>query len=77
MKKITLLFIVLFYFGFLPQGIGQKRISGRSVSVQFSMVESPLTPEGEGSSLNNMILFRWHLMQPGMLNWFPAISKHY
>lgn len=30
MKKITLLFIVLFYFGFLPQGIGQKRISGRS-----------------------------------------------
>ena len=51
MKKITLLFIVLFYFGFLPQGIGQKRISGRSVSVQFSMVESPLTPEGEGSSL--------------------------
>ena len=51
MKKITLLFIVLFYFRFLPQGIGQKRISGRSVSVQFSMVESPLTPEGEGSSL--------------------------
>ena len=47
----TLLFIVLFYFRFLPQGIGQKRISGRSVSVQFSMVESPLTPEGEGSSL--------------------------
>lgn len=51
MKKIALLFIVLFYFGLLPQAIGQKRISGRSVPVQFSMVESPLIPEEAGSSL--------------------------
>ena len=49
MKRIVLSFIVC--FGLLSQVTGQKRISGRSVPVQFSMVESPLESEGSGSSL--------------------------
>ena len=77
MKRIVLSFIVC--FGLLSQVTGQKRISGRSVPVQFSMVESPLESEGSGSSLKEhyMILFRWHLMRHGKLNWFPVILKHY
>lgn len=52
MKKMVLLFIVLlFCFGFLSQLVGQKRISGRSVPVPFSMVESPLRLEGTDNSL--------------------------
>ncbi|MBP3518793.1 MAG: caspase family protein [Parabacteroides sp.] len=42
MKKIVLTFIVWLCMGFLSQATGQKRISGRSVPVQFSMVESPV-----------------------------------
>lgn len=43
--KIVLLFMVLFSFGFLPQVPAQKKLAGRSVPVQFSMIEAPVKPD--------------------------------
>ena len=51
--KILLLFIGLFYLGFFSQVIGQKRIFGRSMPVQFSMTTSPMKSENIRPSLKN------------------------
>lgn len=53
MMKIALLCMALSDSGFLPQATAQKRISGRSVPVQFSMIESPVRPDASGSSLKD------------------------
>lgn len=51
MKKVVLLFVALFCMGAFSPVTGQKRISGRSVPVQFSMVESSYRQEEPGASL--------------------------
>ena len=51
MKKDVLFLVILFSIGFLPQATGQKRISGRSEPVQFSMGESLLVPKESANSL--------------------------
>ena len=53
MEKLILSFILLLCLGCLPEATAQKKISGRSVPVQFSMVEPSSKSNVPGGSLKD------------------------